>query len=295
MPNLINYAIPVFLLVLIAEALFDAWHDRKLFMRKDTLASLGMGLGSVIVGAAVKTFILVYVLDFLYRISPFRVGHEWWAWVTCWLFVDFMAYWAHRFGHECRLGWAAHVPHHSSEQYNLSTALRQSWTHFFFAVFFFPIALFGFDPKMVFLVNAANTIYQFWIHTQLIGKLGPLEWFLNTPSHHRVHHGSNEQYLDKNYGASLIIWDRIFGTFEPEQEKVVYGLTKNIKSYNLMTISFHEWRDMIADMRKAPTWSVWFKHLFYPPGWQPETPSGPSGHQESKQTVGSPLATALDK
>ncbi|MCS7087030.1 MAG: sterol desaturase family protein, partial [Bacteroidia bacterium] len=131
-------------------------------------------------------------------------------------------------------------------------------------------AALGFDPVMILVINSVHTVYQFWIHTELIGKLGPLEWFLNTPSHHRVHHGANPQYLDKNYGGALIVWDRLFGTFAEEKEKVVYGLTKNISSYNPVYVNFHEWRDMFKDAAKAESWKDKLKHIFYPPDWRPD-------------------------
>jgi sterol desaturase/sphingolipid hydroxylase (fatty acid hydroxylase superfamily) len=168
---------------------------------------------------------------------------------------DFSYYCFHRISHECRLFWASHVIHHSSQRFNLGTALRQTWTgNFMSFVFWLWLPLIGFPPVMVLTMQAISLLYQFWIHTELVRHMGPLEWVLNTPSHHRVHHGSNQQYLDRNHAGVLIIWDRMFGTFEPEREKVVYGLTKNLNSYNPLRIAFHEWIDIWRDLRNAQTW-----------------------------------------
>ncbi|MHB1518959.1 MAG: sterol desaturase family protein [Acidimicrobiales bacterium] len=183
---------------------------------------------------------------------------------------DFVYYWNHRFMHESRFMWAAHVVHHSSERYNLSTALRQPVAEA--ATVPFPygaLCLFGISPALVEMARGVNLLYQFWIHTETIGRLGPPEAVLNTPSHHRAHHGSNPQYLDRNHGSILIVWDRLFGTFEPEGEPVVYGLTKDIKTFNPLRIATHEHARMLADVAGAEGWNERLSYLLRGPGWIP--------------------------
>ena len=181
---------------------------------------------------------------------------------------DFIYYWNHRFMHESRFLWAIHVVHHSSERYNLSTALRQPVADAF--GMFVPyglLSLVGIGPGVIETARGVNLLYQFWIHTDTIRTLGPLERVFNTPSHHRVHHGSNRQYLDRNHGSILIVWDRLFGTFEPEGETVVYGLTKNIDSFNPVRIVTHEYLDMLTDVERSTTWSERLGHMVLGPGW----------------------------
>jgi sterol desaturase/sphingolipid hydroxylase (fatty acid hydroxylase superfamily) len=195
--------------------------------------------------------------------------------------------------HDVRFLWAAHVNHHSSEFYNLSTALRQSWTTPFTGLpFYWPLALAGLDPVMILTLEAMNTLYQYWIHTELVGRIGPLEHVLNTASHHRVHHGTNVEYLDRNHAGIFIIWDKLFGTFEPEGAPVVYGLTKNIGTYRPVDIAFHEFRSMFADVRRATTWRDKLGYLFAPPGWSPDG-STMTSRQLRAAGVGSEDVTAV--
>ena len=198
----------------------------------------------------------------VHRFAIFNIGYQWWAWAILFFAEDLTYYWFHRTSHECRLFWASHVVHHSSQHYNLGTALRQTWTGGLMSfIFWLWLPLIGFPPIMVLTMQAISLLYQFWIHTELVRRLGPLEWVMNTPSHHRVHHGSNQRYLDRNHAGMLIIWDRLFGSFEPEGEKVIYGLTKNINSYNPLRIAFHEWIDIWNDVRTAPTWRLKLRYL----------------------------------
>jgi len=184
---------------------------------------------------------------------------------------DFTYYWYHRASHEVRFLWAAHENHHSSERYNLSTALRQSWTTpFTEMLFYWPLPLLGFHPTMLLTQKAVSLLYQFWIHTELIDRLGAAERLFNTPSNHRVHHGSNLEYLDRNHGGILIVWDRLFGTFEPERARVRYGLTKRLESFNPLTIAFHEWSALARDVRRADSWRARLAYVFAPPGWSPD-------------------------
>ncbi|HLH08036.1 MAG TPA: sterol desaturase family protein [Terriglobales bacterium] len=273
MPNLIQLAIPGFLLLLLLEAIAAWWMDRDLFELKDTAASLAMGIGNVIIGFA--TELLVFGLyTFVHRFAVFHIGYQWWAWIALFFADDFSYYVFHRTSHECRFFWASHVVHHSSQRYNLGTALRQTWTGrlSFAFIFWLWLPLIGFQPMMIVTMQAVSLLYQFWIHTELIRSLGPLEAVFNTPSHHRVHHGSNLRYLDRNHAGTLIIWDRLFGTFEPEDmaEPPVYGLTKNIQTFNPVRIAFHEWIDIGRDLSAAHTWRERWYSVFGRPGWKYE-------------------------
>jgi len=287
MRNLIHLAIPGFLLLLLIEVIAAAWMHQDLFEWKDTAASLTMGIGNVIIGLFTKV-LLFASYSFVHRFALFNIGYQWWAWVLLFFAEDFTYYVFHRSSHECRFFWASHVVHHSSQRYNLGTALRQTWTGgiSFSFVFWLWLPLIGFPPLMVMTMQAISLLYQFWIHTELIRSLGPMEAFFNTPSHHRVHHASNLRYLDRNHAGTLIIWDRLFGTFEPEDEAepLVYGLTKNIDTYNPVRIAFHEWIDIAHDLRSARTWNERWHLVFGRPGWK-------YGRQVE---VSSPLAEAAD-
>ena len=268
MTDLIHLAIPAFILLLVAEAIADAIMRRELYQLKDTAASLTMGTGSVLLGLATKA-IAFGAYSAVHRFAIFKIGYQWWAWLALFFAEDFTYYVFHRTSHACRLFWASHVVHHSSQRYNLGTALRQTWTGGFMTfVFWLWLPLAGFPPAMVLTTQAISLLYQFWIHTEVITTLGPLEYVLNTPSHHRVHHASNGRYLDRNHAGVLIIWDRLFGTFEPEdlRDKPVYGLTKNIYTYNPLRIAFHEWIDIWRDVRGAPSLSAKFRQVFGRPG-----------------------------
>lgn len=239
------------------------------YERKDTIASIAMGVGSLVtVGLMLHGEFLLAKWLWKWRLLDLGAGVL--GWFVAMLLWDFLYYWLHRIEHERRIFWAAHVNHHSSQHYNLSTALRQPWTPFVALVFFPPMALVGVRPAIMIAAGGFNLIYQFWIHTETIGRMP--KWFeliFNTPSHHRVHHGSNGKYLDCNYAGILIIWDRLFGTFVPEEAPVVYGLTKNIKSFNLWTIAFHEYVAIARDVKHAKTFYEAFCRVFAGPGWKP--------------------------
>ena len=206
--------------------------------------------------------------DTFFGRSPFDLGSSKTAWAGAILGWDFIYYWNHRFSHESRWLWAVHVAHHSSERYNLSTALRQPVAESItIAVPYSLLALLGVRPALIEQARGLNLIYQFWIHTEAIRSIGWLERVLNTPSHHRVHHGSNRRYLDRNHGSILIVWDRLFGTFEPETDQVVYGLTKNIDTYNPARIATHELADVARDVSGAGTWPDRLSFLLRGPGW----------------------------
>lgn len=270
MPDLIHLAIPAFALLLVAEAIAAALMRREVYEFKDAATSVFMGSVSVVIDLAAKAMQFA-VLTWLYRYAIFQISPAWWSWTLLFFCDEFSYYWFHRTSHECRFFWASHVVHHSSQHYNLSTALRQTWTGSFFSILFWLwLPLVGFSPVMILTMKAVSLLYQFWIHTELVRSLGPLEALLNTPSHHRVHHASNPRYIDRNHGGTLIIWDRLFGTYEPEraEDPPQYGLTKNIRTYNPLRVAFHEWGDMFRDATRAPGWRNKLRYLFGRPGWR---------------------------
>lgn len=272
-PNLIHYAIPFFVLSLVIEVILTTKKHMDTYEIKDASSSIAMGLGNVFIGLLSK-FIVVGALMFVYyNYRIFNIPFSWWAWILVFFADDFSYYWMHRISHESRFFWASHVVHHSSQKYNLATALRQTWTGSFFSfVFWLWMSWIGFHPLMILTQMSISLLYQFWIHTETIDKMP--KWFeaiFNTPSHHRVHHATNPQYLDRNHAGILIIWDKLFGTFEPEVEKPVYGLTTNIKTYNPVRIAFHEWIALIQDAVFSKTsLSNRLKYLYMPPGWKPD-------------------------
>lgn len=266
-PDLTVYAIPAFIALLAVEQVVLR-RRRRVVDGRDFWASIGMGLGSLITINLLMGLAGWWMMGWFWQHRLFDVGTSWAGWAVALLAWDFVFYWEHRLSHEVRVLWASHVNHHSSREFNLSTALRQPWTAFQLAIMVAPLALVGVRPDLIVMAGALNLVYQFWIHTEAVDRLGPLEWVLNTPSHHRVHHGANARYLDRNYGGVLIVWDRLFGTFQAEDEEVVYGLTKNIDSYNLWTIAFHEWVALAGDARRAHGLDR-LRHFVRGPGWQP--------------------------
>jgi sterol desaturase/sphingolipid hydroxylase (fatty acid hydroxylase superfamily) len=266
-------AIPGFLLLMALELAVtragQAQEQRMLgYHRADSRTSLTMGVVSLVVNGAWR-FGEVAILGLAAALVPWEL-HGWLAWVVALVAVDFFYYWDHRAGHEIRLLWASHVIHHSSERYNLSTALRQTWTGEYTVLFFLPVALLGVPVELVLVSWSINLLMQFWIHTEAIDKMWrPIELVFNTPSHHRVHHGSQAQYLDRNYGGALIVWDRLFQTFEPEGERVVYGLTKNIGTFNPLRVATHEYVALWSDLRTSKTWRDRAGYVLHGPGWSP--------------------------
>ena len=239
------------------------------YERADTAASLTMLAGNIAFAfATLAAFSRVDRFLFRHRIS--NLGLRKHSIATAMVLWDFLYYWDHRWMHEVRVLWANHVTHHSSQRYNLSTALRQPWSGFLTFWVFAPMPLLGFPTTKTTKAGQLNLLYQYWIHTEAIGKLpAPIEKVFNTPSHHRVHHGANRQYLDRNYGGILILWDKLFGTFEPELRRVKYGLTKNIDTYNPLRIAYHEMADIARDVRKACGARDKLRHVFGRPGWTP--------------------------
>ena len=279
MKDLIQYAIPGFVILLVVEVFVSARQQKDYYEVKDTASSLSMGIGNVLIGLVGKVIVFsAYSLVYQFRFFTIDMT-QWWAWVMLFFADDFSYYWFHRISHSSRYFWASHVVHHSSMKYNLGTALRQTWTGTISGAFIFWIwlPLIGFSPVAVMTMQAISLLYQFWIHTELINKLpAPIEFIFNTPSHHRVHHGSDLDYLDKNHAGILIIWDRLFGTFEPEGNRPTYGLTINVNSHNPVRIAFHEWAAIGQDVRRAGSWRAALGYIFGPPGWS---------HDESRKTT----------
>ena len=270
--DLILLALPLFLLTVLVESVYSARRGLHWYRGRDFLGSMGVMLLTVVVDIAPK-FLGIAAMFWLYDISPlqgvFDRGPS--SWVLLFLLDDFTYYWFHRANHEIRILWAGHVTHHSSEYMNYGTALRQGvGERIHKYLFWLPLPLLGFDPVMVVTMMSLSLFYQFWIHTRAVGKLHPLiELAFNTPSHHRVHHGSNVRYLDCNHGGTLIIWDRLFGTFSEEipEDPVVYGLTHNIATFNPIGIVLHEYRQLLRDLLRADNWRDRARYLVNAPGW----------------------------
>lgn len=273
--NPIVLSIPIFFLLIGIELAVERFSHRKLYRLPDSIANLSCGITSQLSGLFLKVLAIgIYEVIFS-NFALFQLERNWIYWVALFFLVDFAYYWAHRMSHEINLFWGGHVVHHQSEEYNLSVALRQSsfqtvWTF----AFNLPLALMGFETLDFALMSALNTLYQFWIHTETINKLGFLEYFLNTPSHHRVHHGRNPKYIDKNHAGTLIIWDKMFGTFQAEEERPTYGITKPINSWNAVWANFSHYAEMGKDLRRINNWSDKVKYLFKKPGWLPASLGG---------------------
>lgn len=272
----VTLAIPIFVLTIMGEIVLARFGKAKAtYEARDTAASLMMGLGSSIAGlftAAIVIATTIWVWE--HRIFDIPMT-AWWAWVAIFFIEDFTYYWFHRISHERRFWWASHVNHHSSQHYNLATALRQTWTGGVAGTWllWLPMAFLGFPPAMIAIQKGISLVYQYWVHTEAIGRFP--RWFeavFNTPSHHRVHHARNPRYLDANYAGILIIWDRMFGTFIPEDEAEPcrYGLVKNLGDFNVLRVAFHEWIAIGKDLAGSRSLREVAGYLFGPPGWSPD-------------------------
>lgn len=271
LPDPVDFAVPAFILLVLAEMVVARLRWRKRYCPKDTLTSLGLGFGSSIAGVLSGGLIFALAV-WLHQFALFDIGWAVWAFVLCFVLDDLAYYVFHRSAHRVRWFWASHVIHHSSQHYNLSTALRQTWTGFFSLSFAFrlPLFLLGFPPSMVFFCAGLNLVYQFWIHTEMVGRMP--KWFeavMNTPSHHRVHHAVNPPYLDRNYAGVFIVWDKMFGTFEPErdEDRPRYGIVRQLGSFNILWAAFHEWIGVAKDLWKGPGWKNKLNYLIREPGW----------------------------
>jgi sterol desaturase/sphingolipid hydroxylase (fatty acid hydroxylase superfamily) len=286
MKNPVTYAVPFFLLTILVELAALRWldHDagfvdvdgrpgaqRTGYDAVDARTSMGMGAVSLVFSLALKVgSFFVYTAVFTY-LAPWRLHTgTWWYWVLLVVGVDLAFYASHRFVHRVNIGWAAHQAHHSSEYMNFATALRQKWNPWFEFVFWLPLPFLGFAPWTIYVAFGFNLIYQFFTHTEMIGKLWrPVELVMNTPSHHRVHHGSDPEYLDKNYAGIFIVWDRLLGTFVEEKQKPTYGLTKPVTTHNMIKLQYGDYGQIVRNVRAADTWRDRLGYLFGPPGWEP--------------------------
>lgn len=270
LPNPVTLAIPAFVLLVLAEMVVARFRDSSRYCPDDTRTSMLLGLGSTVAGVLSAGFVFA-LASWVWQFRLFDIGYAWWAFALAFVLDDLAYYWFHRTAHRVRWFWASHVVHHSSQHYNLSTALRQTWTGFVSMAFLFrlPLFLIGFPPAMVFFVAGLNLVYQFWIHTEAIGRMP--RWFeavMNTPSHHRVHHATNPRYLDRNYAGVFIVWDKLFGTYsaEVDTDRPRYGIVRDLGSFNLLWAAFHEWVGIAKDMWRAP-WGAKLGYLLREPGW----------------------------
>ncbi|MBE4736302.1 sterol desaturase family protein [Streptomyces caniscabiei] len=276
LPDVVLWSIPAFVLLTVIEVISVRIHpddDAAGYETKDAATSVGMGLGSLAFDFLWKIPI-VAIYTAVHELTPLRVPVLWWTIPLMLLAQDFFYYWSHRGHHVIRVLWACHVVHHSSRKFNLTTALRQPWTTWTVWPFYVPLIALGVHPAALAFCSSANLVYQFWIHTERIGKLPrAFEFVFNTPSHHRVHHASQGGYLDRNFGGILIVWDRLFGSFVEETERPVYGLTKNIDTYNPLRVATHEYVAIAKDLRRASGWGERAGRVFGGPGWKPAQPS----------------------
>src|SRR5688572_28268630 len=293
-------SIPIFFVLIGIELVVERITNKKLYRLPDAIANLSCGITSQLSGLFLKVF----------AIGVYQLVHEnfnlvtwenktWVYWVALFLLADLAYYWAHRMSHEINLFWGGHVVHHQSEDYNLSVALRQSslqviWTF----AFSLPLAFFGFETFDFAVMSAYITLYQFWIHTESINRMGWFEYVFNTPSHHRVHHGRNTKYIDKNHAGTLIIWDRMFGTFQAEEERPTYGITKPLNSWNAVFANVSHYVEMCKDLKRIPSWSDKIKYLFKKPGWLPDYLGGyraaPEVTKETYKKYETPSALSLN-
>jgi sterol desaturase/sphingolipid hydroxylase (fatty acid hydroxylase superfamily) len=279
---LILISTPIYIIIIGLEILLSQLKHLKAYTVKDTLTNFYLMLLN---GGLDLAFSVTYlaILQFFYSHAVLHWQHAVVYWALLLLAEDFMYYWLHRFDHEIRFFWAIHVTHHSSERFNFTTGFRSSVFQPLYRFFYFiPLALAGFKPVDIAFIYSATQIWGIFVHTEMIRKMGWLELFLVTPSHHRVHHGKNDLYIDRNMGMFLIIWDKMFGTFQPESEKVVYGVTKPPASSNPAEVVFHEFKNMYRDVKQAPGFYAKLMYIFGPPGWKHDGEASAVQHANSK-------------
>ena len=266
------YGIPIVLLLITAEVIYSTVNGLGLYKFRDTLAGLGLLIGNFMIGLLTKSsifFLYIYLYQFKF-ITVNELLPTWAVWIVTFVMIDFVYYWYHRFSHRVRFMWAVHMNHHSSEEMNFTVSLRQAWFGPITKVpFFIVMPLIGFDPIITAVAGVASTLWGVIGHTQWIRRLGVLEYILVTPSSHRVHHGSNECYIDKNYGNLLIVWDRLFGTFAEEIEPVRFGIRENVKTFNPIKITFMFWQQMVSDFKKSKNQKERLLSFFGKPEWKP--------------------------
>lgn len=269
-------AFAVFILSTIFEWFYWRRKGEHKYILKDSLANYALVFMQIVFDTIGKALFVIFSLEWIrqhgLKLITDEMQSQWWAIAICFLGVDFGFYWFHRVSHRVRFMWAIHVTHHSSELMNFSTALRQPvLEHLIDWMFFIPLAFIGFSAKLILLCYGFNLIYQFFIHTELVYKFPQwIELIFNTPSHHRVHHGKNAEYIDTNYSGVFIIWDRVFGSFVEEKAKVSYGILHPVHSYNPLYLAFHLWADIFSDVLQPAPLLIKLKHIFAPPGWPEE-------------------------
>ena len=275
--ELILFAIPFFFLLIFVELAYGLLRGNNTYRFNDSINSISMGSLSrlqslVILGFAGSIYEAIVAKYQFTQLADDAL----WVWASCFILYDFAYYWKHRFGHEVALFWGSHVAHHQSEDYNLSTALRQTSIDFYGFLFYLPFFFLGFPAEILFTVVSLNLIYQFWVHTEHVPKLGPIEWLFVTPSNHRVHHARNKIYVDRNYGGVFILWDRIFGSFQEElaEEAAVFGLRKPLNSWNPIWANVHVYWRLSQDFISIPGIANKLKVLFKPPGWRADNQQG---------------------
>ena len=259
-PDIIIWASPIMFVLVLIEFLVQRYQNKDYYDKKETFASVCVGIGNVFISAVIK-ILLFYAGVRIYNALPWRMPLNWWTFIPCYLLIDFCSYWAHNISHNQRFWWATHVVHHTGEHYNLTISFRLSWMQYLKIIFMLPVFLMGFHPVIFFVANQIAVLFQFWVHTEYIRKMPRFfEYIFATPSNHRVHHGSQEKYINKNYGATFIFWDRLFGTYQKEEEQVIYGITTSIENKgNPFHVNFHEYADMIQDVKTAKGWrKKWF-------------------------------------
>ncbi len=266
---LLKITLPIYIVVIGAEIVFSYFHKKNYYSTKGTLANIYLTALNFSLDILVRGISLI-VLNYFFQFKIYEIRNNYIYWIVLIFGQDFMFYWLHRIDHYCRLFWAVHVTHHSSEEFNLTVGFRSSvFQPLYRFLYFIPLVLVGFRGIDILFIYAATQIYGILIHTKTVDKLGVLEYFMSTPSHHRVHHASNVKYLDKNMGMVFIIWDKMFGTFIEEEklEKINYGLTENIKSHHPVKMVFHEWVNIFNDVKKTSSLKEKLMYVFGPPGW----------------------------
>jgi sterol desaturase/sphingolipid hydroxylase (fatty acid hydroxylase superfamily) len=283
-------AVPFFLVMIAIEltGLVVLDRDDHRYDPRDTMTSIASGLTAGVWAILFRAASLVGYAALYTYVAPWHLpADRWETWAGVMIAIDLLWYVYHRASHRIRVIWAAHQAHHNSNYFNTATAFRQKWNQWFESLAWIPLPLLGVPPWMVIAGFSLNLIYQFFVHTESVGKLPrPIEFVLNTPSHHRVHHGSDPIYLDRNYGGVLIIWDRMFGTFQAEQHRPTYGLTTPIHSSNLLRLQFHEYAALVRDLRTARRLRDRLGYVFGPPGWQPPSRDQGSSAERALDTAG---------
>jgi alkylglycerol monooxygenase len=294
--SLIIYSIPIFFLLIGVELLVTRIQRVSYYRFNDAITNLSCGIGSQVSGIFLKVLTIgVYIAIYEYSPLKGKIPYNYVVMIVLLIAVDFFYYWFHRLAHEVSVMWGSHVVHHQSEEYNLSVALRQAWVQGAFSwVFYLPLAFIGFEPKMFITIASIQTLYQFWIHTKVIGRMPAwFEYVFNSPSHHRVHHGVNPKYIDKNHAGTLIIWDRMFGTFQEEEEEVVYGITTQPKSWNPLWLNVEYWFGLAKDTAKVKRPADAIRMMTSAPGWKPAEMGGMLAYNEVSAATFQKYDTAI--